>query len=131
MNSEPNFQTNKDLQKLTIVFNLYVLRNLKGLHRDQESYFKFLINLLKFWSGSSFYKDNEKYKIQIDRSLSEEHLPKSHTCFFKIDLPIYTGSNYDEIGRKMFDKMNTAIYNVELGMGHAGGGMRRKNKKLK
>jgi len=127
MNSEPNYQSNKDLEKLTVIFNLYVLRNLKGFHRDKESYYKFLIDLLKFWSGSSFYKDNQKYKIQIDPNLSEDHLPHSHTCFFTIDLPKYRGNNYDEIGRKMFDKVNMAISNVEAGIGYAGG--RRSSKK--
>jgi hypothetical protein len=48
-----------------------------------------------------------------------------------IDFPNYKGTD-EEIGIKMFDKVNMAISNVELGAGRAGGRRRSsKNKKLK
>jgi hypothetical protein len=115
------------LKKISEIFVNFILKNENSFHKDEENYFKFISNLLKFWSGSSSFKENEKYKIQINSNLSEEHLPQSHTCFFLIDIPNYTGTDI-EIGRKMFDKINTAIFNVEAGTGFAGGGMRRKRK---
>jgi hypothetical protein len=87
----------------------------------KEKYFKFIDNLLRFWSGSSFYKSNESYKIQINENLSVEHLPQSHTCFFTIDLPKYTGTNDKEIGDKLYNKIEMAITNAETGIGLAGG----------
>ena len=96
----------------------------------KDKYFKFIDKLLRFWSGSSFYKETESYKIKINEGLSTEHLPQSHTCFFTIDLPKYTGTR-EEIGNKLYSKIEMAITNVESGIGLAGGKPRQtKNKKM-
>jgi hypothetical protein len=101
------------------LFIEYVLNN--KYDKDEPVYFKYIENLIKFWSGSSFYKENENYKIDISTTLSDMHLPQSHTCFFTIDIPLYTG-NDSEIGRQLHDKIEIAISNVEEGIGLAGGG---------
>ncbi len=31
-----------------------------------------------------------KFRLCLDTSLGDEHLPRSHTCFFTLDLPLYT-----------------------------------------
>ena len=124
------------LQSLTTIFTEYVLKNKKQL--DEPLYFKFIDNLIRFWSGSSFYKDNEGYKIQLNDNLSNQHLPQSHTCFFLIDLPDYigTGSNaidvstqagMDRVGNILYEKIELAITNVEQGIGLRGG---KKTKKI-
>ena len=107
-------------EKLTQLFISHVLTNKNP--DDKEGFFKFIDKLLKFWSGSAFYKETEEYKIQINGVLTPGHLPQSHTCFFLIDLPDYiTNDSDDQIGQLLYDKINTAISNVEGGMGFAGG----------
>ena len=125
MRSSHNYRGNQQIQQLTTLFIEYVLENTKGKHGNEENYHKFIINLLKFWSGSSFYKESERYKIAINAGLSEQHLPQSHTCFFMIDLPSYTGTD-QQIGNILFDKIHMAISNVESGIGLAGGGRSRR-----
>lgn len=120
------------LKKITEIFIEYVLRNNKGKHENKESYFKFITKLLKFWSASTFYKETGKYKIEINPNLSISHLPQSHTCFFMIDLPDYRELGSDEeIGNKLFDSINTAIFNIEDGFGLAGGGHRRRIRRIR
>lgn len=139
MRSNPNYRNNNDLQKLTRLFIDYVLKNNHGKHSTEENYFKFIINLLKFWSGLSFYKRDGFYKLQINEVLGITHLPQSHTCFFLIDLPNYTRLrkpnneelNDDELGNILFDKVNLAISNVETGIGLAGGGFNNRNRRLR
>ena len=116
-------------EKLTQLFISHVLTNKNP--DDKEGFFKFIDKLLKFWSGSAFYKDNEEYKIQLNAGLSATHLPQSHTCFFLIDLPDYTTvGNDSQIGDTLYNKINTAISNVEGGMGFAGG-KKTTNRRLK
>ena len=129
MQTTHNYRINPLLQKLSLLFLRYVLRNTEGKHANEEAYHKFIINLLKFWSGSSFYKDSERYKIAINPGLSFRHLPQSHTCFFMIDLPPYIGTD-EEIGELLFNKIEMAISNVESGIGLAGGGRSRRRKTI-
>ena len=120
--------------KLTEIFINRILTNPIANPNDEqkEVFFKFIDKLLKFWSGSSFYKENEEYKIQLNLGLSPTHLPQSHTCFFLIDLPDYTIAPEPRlisditIGNVLYDKIENAILNVEGGIGFAGG-----NKKLR
>ena len=122
------------IEKLTELFIKYVLTNpnQNPTPEQKEEFFKFIDKLLKFWSGSSFYKENEEYKIQLNLGLSPTHLPQSHTCFFLIDLPDYTIAPEPRlisditIGNVLYDKIENAILNVEGGIGFAGG-----NKKLR
>ena len=124
------------IEKLTELFVKYVLTNpvANPTPEQKDEFFKFIDKLLKFWSGTSFYKANEEYKIQINSLLSPEHLPQSHTCFFLIDLPDYTSArdvaSDEAIGRLLYNKVNNAISNVEGGFGFAGGN-KKKLKTLK
>ena len=124
------------IEKLTELFIKYVLTNrvANPTPEQKDEFFKFIDKLLKFWSGTSFYKANEEYKIQINSGLSPEHLPQSHTCFFLIDLPDYTSArdvaSDEDIGRLLYNKVNNAISNVEGGFGFAGGN-KKKPKTLK
>jgi hypothetical protein len=122
-------------EKLTELFISSVLTNhiINPNNEQKEVFFKFIDKLLKFWSGSSFYKASEQYKIQINTGLSPMHLPQSHTCFFLIDLPDYTiapgVTNDDDIRRILYNKIDNAISNVEGGIGFAGGN--KKQRKIK
>jgi len=130
-----NYTGNADLQRLAKLFKEYVLEDKGRKHPNEESYFKFIINLLKFWSASSFYKDEGRYKIAINAGLSNTHLPSSHTCFFTIDLPNYTqisrNATDEEIGNYLFNKVEIAILNVESGIGNVGGGYRSSSRKIR
>ena len=140
MNNIISGNTNRDkLQSLTTIFIEYVLKNKKQL--DEQLYFKFIDNLIRFWSGSSFYKENEGYKIQLNDNLSNQHLPQSHTCFFLIDLPDYIGTGVnaidvstqvgmDIVGNILYEKIELAITNVEEGIGLRGGKKPKKTKKI-
>jgi len=117
-------------EKLTRLFISHVLT--RGSHMgsddNEENFFKFIDKLLKFWSASSFYKENEEYKIQINTLLSTNHFPQSHTCFFTIDLPNYADPSTqsdNDIGKKLYEKIKGAINNVSVGMDLSGGSRRR------
>jgi len=111
------------LTRITNLFNQYILT--RRPQQSEAEFFDFIDKLLRFWSGSAFYKNQERYKIQINPNLSDAHLPQSHTCFFMIDIPLYTGTTDDEIGNKLYNKIEMAISNVEKGIGFAGGARRR------
>ena len=125
------------IEKLTELFIKYVLTNpnQNPTPEQKEEFFKFIDKLLKFWSGTSFYKANEEYKIQINSGLSPTHLPQSHTCFFLIDLPDYTlapnVASDEDIGQLLYNKIANAISNVEGGFGFAGGAKKKQAKKNK
>jgi hypothetical protein len=126
MNKRIRQKVGSDKTKHELLTRLFISHILtKKFETAEEDFFKFIDKLLRFWSGSSFYKDNEEYKIQINAGLSNTHLPQSHTCFFLIDLPLYQGSNDDEIGELLYNKLENAVSNVGGGMGFAGGNCRR------
>jgi hypothetical protein len=119
INSITNHAKKTLYQKFTNLFIEYVLGNTHN-PKSEDEYFKFMDKLLRFWSGSSFFMERQRYTIKINTTLSPTHLPQSHTCFYIIDLPRYVG-NDAEIGNTLYSKIETAILNVESGLGLAGG----------
>jgi hypothetical protein len=114
-------QDKKDVYvNFTNIFIKYIL-TYNSLHLSEIDYFIFITNLVRFWSGSSFFNNNEDYKIEINYGLSIHHLPQSHTCFYTIDLPKYDGPNNIEIGNIIYNKLYMAVTNVEQGIGFRGG----------
>jgi hypothetical protein len=112
--------TNKAIHtQFKTLFINYVLKQKPG--QTEDEFFKFMTSLLLYWSGSAFYKDNERYRIDINNALSNNHLPQSHTCFFAIDIPNYRGATPDDIGNRLYEKIKMAVTNVEQGIGLAGG----------
>jgi len=116
-------------KKFTKIFIDYVLT--KKTTEDEQEYFKFMTDLLKFWSGSLFFKNSQKYRIKINLNLSDIHLPQSHTCFFTIDIPNYTGITTQEIGNRLYEKIKMAVSNTEQGIGIAGGCRKGHYRRLK
>ena len=125
-------------EKLTRLFISHVLTQgphmndaQKTSEENKADFFKFIDKLLKFWSGSSFYKEKEEYKIQINDGLSAAHLPQSHTCFFLIDLPNYIQPRVSDeaIASTLYGKIKDAIFNVEEGIGFVGGSKKSKKSK--
>lgn len=133
-NFSESMEEKYELEKIKEIFIEYVLKDNKEKHKNEKSYFKFITKLLNFWSASTFYKEDGKYKIEINSNLSINHLPQSHTCFYTIDIPDYSVLEKDEeIGNKLFDSINNAIFNIEEGFGLAGGAKKRggRNKRMK
>lgn len=118
-----------NLELFKQLFNEYVFVIKPGNSPEEAetNYLNFIEKLLRFWSGSSIYKENEEYKIQINNNLSPEHFPQSHTCFFLIDIPLYNGGSREEIGNKLYQKLYYAINNIDEGFSLAGGS-NKKNK---
>jgi hypothetical protein len=87
----------------------------------EEKYLDFVSRLLRFWSGWNHFKQTPelKYHIKIIDGRSKDSLPSSHTCFYQIDLP-----PYDNV-QSCLDKLYMVVYNVETGIGLAGGSKRR------
>ena len=83
----------------------------------ENEYLDFVSHLLRFWSGWNHFKQtpNLQYHIKIIQNRSIQSLPSSHTCFYQIDLPPY--DNF----QSCIDKLYMVVYNVELGIGLAGG----------
>ena len=54
-----------------------------------HTYEEFISKLLKFWGGSYSYYNNPIYKYRIN-FIEYGSTIKSHTCFFTLDIPIYT-----------------------------------------
>ena len=52
--------------------------------------------------------------------MSDDHLPRSHTCFFTIDYPLINKS-YDETRKLICYKLYQAALYVEAGMAFSGG----------
>jgi len=87
----------------------------------EEKYLDFVSRLLRFWSGWNHFKQTPtlKYHIKIINERSNNSLPTSHTCFYQIDMP-----PYDDL-QTCLDKLYMVVYNVESGIGLAGGSRRR------
>ena len=116
-----NFIQSTEISTMKNLFISHVLTKPDGM--SEVDYFDFMTKLLQFWSGSTFFKKNERYRIEINSALSPEHLPQSHTCYFIIDLPLYTS------GTVLFEKLEMAISNVEVGIGLRGGAGKNKKRK--
>jgi hypothetical protein len=88
----------------------------------ESEYLDFVSRLLRFWSGWNHFKQtpNLKYNIKIIQNRSIQSLPSSHTCFYQIDMP-----PYDDL-QTCLDKLYMVVYNVELGIGLAGGSKKRR-----
>jgi hypothetical protein len=90
----------------------------------ENEYLDFVSRLLRFWSGWNHFKQTPslKYNIKIIQNRSIQSLPSSHTCFYQIDIP-----PYDNL-QSCLDKLYMVVYNVESGIGLAGGSKRRRIK---
>jgi len=115
-----------DIKKQALQNTLDIFINkilLNSREKKLDEYLDYIEKLLRFWSGSSIYKNNEKYRIEInfDETLSLKALPVSHTCYFQIDFPNYINTAKETKEEILIKKMDLAINYVEVGIGMAGG----------
>lgn len=123
-----NIEKKNALQDTLNIFVEKILLN--STNKPLDIYLDYIEKLLRFWSGLSIYKKNEKYKIDIDFVVNVENLPVSHTCYFEIDFPDYKDIQNKTKEEILVNKMDLAIHNVEIGIGMAGGN-KKKSKKIK
>ena len=96
-----------------------ILHN-KDQRLSEEDHSKFVKQLLEFWTGIDFFKPEIRYRILILMNRADGY-PVSHTCFNRIDFPLY------ETEEKFFDSLKFAVDNSHSTFTIAGG----KNKSKK
>jgi len=85
--------------------------------RGQERlkhHLEFIERLLMFWSGFRRFTPSFSYSVSINSvSTLSEQLPRSHTCYFQIEIPEYLVTQRD----LLFKKLIQATYFMEEGVG--------------
>lgn len=150
---DPEYQSLKDNM-------VYILRDfgetfpyeIRGIERPATSegrrteFFKFIENLLMFWSSVRRYMPGASYSMNIvapedtsagrrilqgRRPLTPDErmnmLPESHTCFTTIDIP----NTYHDDRDKLYQKLVQATDMVEAGIGNYGGSKKRASSRKK
>ena len=91
-----------------------------------ENFYEFVQHLLGFWTGYQHYSDEIPYAISIINNVNENILPKSHTCFYTIDIPF----QYHNDRTKLYTKLVQATYFGEKIVGLYGGNKKKTQYKL-
>lgn len=105
------------VEKYTKYMNDILLNQNTGFSQDEH--ITFLRKLLKFWTGTDYYKPEIHYVINILMYRNGGY-PVSHTCSRTIDMPLY------ETQKEFFDKLKEAVESSFNGFQIAG---KKKNKK--
>ena len=115
---------NKKGQQYAIKYSTYINNILlnKNTGFTKEQHHDFVKKMLEFWTGVDFYKPEIKYKILIVMNNTTGY-PVSHTCFSRIDFPLYDSEE------QFFEKLKFAVENSHNKFTIAGGGQQRRNKK--
>ena len=87
---------------------------------SEEEHKIFVQKMLEFWTGIDFYKSEIKYKMLIVMNNTHGY-PVSHTCFNRIDFPLYDSEE------QFFEKFKFAVENSYNKFTIAGG---RKTKRV-
>jgi len=71
---------------------------------SKEEHDTFIKKMLEFWTGTDFFRPEINYKILIEMN-RETGYAVSHTCFNRIDIPLYQSE------KQFFDKFKYAVEN--------------------
>jgi hypothetical protein len=115
---------NKKGQQYAIKYSTYINNILlnKNTGFTKEQHHDFVKKMLEFWTGIDFYKPEINYKMLIVMNNTVGY-PVSHTCFGRIDFPLYDSEE------QFFEKLKFAVENSHNKFTIAGGGQQRRNKK--
>ena len=115
---------NKKGQQYAIKYSTYINNILlnKNTGFTKEQHHDFVKKMLEFWTGIDFYKPEINYKMLIVMNNTVGY-PVSHTCFNRIDFPLYDSEE------QFFEKLKFAVENSHNKFTIAGGGQQRRNKK--
>ena len=89
---------------------------------SEEEHMHFIQKMLEFWTGVDFYRPEIKYRMLIVMNNTVGY-PVSHTCFSRIDFPLYDSEE------QFFEKLKFAVENSHNKFTIAGGGQQGRNKK--
>ena len=89
---------------------------------SEEEHIHFIQKLLEFWTGIDFYRPEIKYRMLIVMNNTVGY-PVSHTCFHRIDFPLYDSEE------QFFEKLKYAVENSYNKFTIAGGGKKTCGKK--
>jgi hypothetical protein len=78
----------------------------------KEIFLDFVTKLLAFWSGLRTIHPSATYQV----TAIDNQFPKSSTCFYQLKLPIAVPSR-----EELYRRLVVAVYNIEQGVGLAGG----------
>lgn len=81
---------------------------------NNDTFDDFMKKLMAFWSGLPSINPSIRYSVQF---IDGNRLPSSAMCFYTIKIPINMASTYEDF----CDRLITAVYNVESGVGLMGG----------
>ena len=82
-----------------------------------DSHLEFIRNLLRFWTGLTYYDRTKIYKIfyKYGVGVNVKKLPESHTCHYTIDFFGFPDEyNDDEREKYIYDKFIIAIGEQEM-----------------
>ena len=98
---EYNNKGMKYVEKYISYMNDLLLNRNTGFTQDQH--IEFVKKLLQFWTGSNYYNSERKYKILILMEENPQGYPVSHTCFSRLDIPVYDNQS------TFFKKLSFAV----------------------
>ena len=105
-------------------FPIELIENFTTLPSSKQrrtAYNKFIDGLIMFWTGVRFIMKEHTYQVSIAKDF--RGLPKAHTCFFQIEIPLSI-KNKDNLYKKLVQ----AVFFVEAGVGMYGG---KRSKKIR
>ena len=86
---------------------------------SEEEHKFFIQKMLEFWTGIDFYKPEISYRMLIVMNNTVGY-PVSHTCFSRIDFPLYDSEE------EFFEKLKFAVENSHNKFTIAGGGKKKR-----
>jgi hypothetical protein len=101
----------------------------------KKNFYNFIEHLLSFWSSYRHYSESLNYKISVIskvvvneeiQDIPANTLPKSHTCYTTIDIPV----PYHDKRDILYKKLIQAVYLGEKGIGNLGGGYKKTQYKI-
>jgi hypothetical protein len=101
----------------TYIDNIILNKN-TGFSKEEHT--NFVGKMLEFWTGTDFYKPEINYRLLIVMNRTNGY-PVSHTCFSRIDFPLYDSEE------QFFEKLKFAVENSYNKFTIAGG---RKTKRV-
>ena len=84
---------------------------------SEKEHFDFIKNLLRFWSGLTYYDKTKTYQIcyKYGVGINVNNLPNSHTCTYTLDIFGFPNEyNQEKIEEFMYNKFKLAVGEQEM-----------------
>lgn len=94
---------------------------------DKEAQFKIFVEFIKklliFWTSNHSFNESYNYNIRLIESTNPDEIPKSHTCYQQIDIPIIYANDF----HKLYEKIVQASF-YSAGFDFMGGNKKTRSK---